>query len=353
MVQWGYMIWLTLGIIISAIGGLFLSYYIGSHKHTDDHMVCPLGQDCKTLVAGRFSSFLGIPIEKIGMTYYAIIVVLYFTSLFKVLPQEALLIGLLLSGIAFAFSMYLIIVQLFIVRKWCTLCLGSAAISFMIVVLVFMGYEYAFAEFVYTSRDLLKWLYILGVLLGTLVTTIHARTFIAFLKDFDISKREERRLQMLSHTAWIALAISFLTGIALVMTDRWREITDSSTFIVVVVMMAMLIVYEVIMNMVISPKLVDMHFDSTIDPIDHKDHTFYRKLAFAFIMVGVVSWYSLLALSTFSWFSYSSGQLLLCYLALVVLAVVISVIAEVIIYRKALRNATYIEIPEELEDIQE
>lgn len=347
------MIWITLGIIIVAISGFLLARYIKSHKYAGDHMVCPLGSDCKPLVTGRFSRFFGISVEYLGMGYYGIIALLYTVSLFRELPSGILLTGLLLSGIAFAFSMYLTIIQIFVVKKWCTLCLGSASLSFMIIVLAFLGYEYTFIEFAYTYRDLLKWLYFFGVILGTIITTFHARTFIMFLKDFTISKREERRLEMFSNTAWVALGISFLAGLGFVMTDRWREITDSSMFIVMVIIMGMLIAYEVIMNMIISPRLVDMHFDEKVDVLDHPEHTFYRKLSFAFITVGVVSWYSLLLLSSFNWFSYSSGELLLGYAGLLVLAVVIAMVIEVIIYRKAIRNSTYIEIPDELENLEQ
>lgn len=346
------MIWITLGIIMVAIGGFILARYIGSNKYTNDHMVCPLGSDCKPLVTGRFSRFFGIPVEHIGMMYYGGIIVLYTASLFRELPESVLLAGLLMSGVAFAFSMYLTIIQIFVVKKWCTLCLGSAALSFMILVLAFLGYEYAFVEFAYTYRDLLKWLYLLGIVLGTVVTTFHARNFIIFLKDFVISRREERRLEMFSHTAWVALGISFLAGLGFVMTDRWREITDSSMFIVMVIIMGMLIAYEVIMNMIVSPRLVDMHFDEDLDTFDNPEHSFYRKLSFAFVMVGVVSWYSLLLLSVFTWFNYSSGELLIGYAGLLIIAVVIAMLAEVIMYRKAIRNSTYVEIPEELENLE-
>ncbi len=338
------MIWLTIGIIISAIGGLLLSLYIKQYKHSEDHMVCPLGGDCAELTSGRFSRFLGVSVENFGALYYGLIILVYIASLFRSLPEVVLLGGLLVSGIAFAFSMYLTIIQLFVVKKWCTLCLGSAAISFLIVVLTFMGFEAIFVEFAYTSRDLLRWIYIAGVILGTVATTLHARVFINFLKDFSISKPEERRLEMFSHTAWVALGFSFLAGLGLVLTDRYHEYVDANSFIVMLIIMGILIVYEIVVNMFIGPKLINIHFGNHPELDDH-EHSMQRKIVFGFVGVGIVSWYSLLVLSVFDLFSYSSGQLFIAYGILVILAVAVTMLTEVMIYKKSLHR-TYVPIEE-------
>jgi uncharacterized membrane protein len=331
------MIWLTLGIIISAIGGLLLTRYIDENKNSEDHMVCPIGGKCHSVVNGRFSKFFGISVEKIGTFYYGIIIVLYLSSIFRDLPSTVLLIGLLLSGIGFAFSMYLTLIQVFVLKKWCTLCLGSAAISFMIVVLAFLGFESIFVEFAYTYRDLLKWIYSIAIVGGTLMTTLHARIFIRFLKDFHISEKEEKRLEMFSHSAWVAIGLTSLSGLGLVLTDRWREFTDSNAFIVMIVIVGVLVVYEIVMNMIVSPKLVELHFDDSAE-IEYEDHTMLRKTAFAMIGLGTVSWYSLLLLSGFNWFAYSSSQLFVGYVILIILAVGFTMFVEVMIQRKAERR---------------
>ena len=332
------MIWLTLGIIISAIGGVLLTRYIGNNKFSEEHMVCPIGNDCHSVVNSRFSKFFGISVEKIGMAYYGIIIFLYLATIFREVPQEVILAGLLLSGIGFAFSMYLTIIQIFVIKKWCTLCLGSGAISFVIVILAFLGFESSFVEFAYTHRDLLKWIYTLGVVVGTFVTTLHARIFINFLKDFVISAKEEKRLEMFSHTAWVAIGLSFLSGLGLVLTDRWEEYTDSNAFIVMVVIVGILIVYEVIVNMIVSPKLVGLHFGKEPE-MEHHTHSLYRKVAFAMLGTGVVSWYSLLLLSVFNWFNYSSGELFVGYIVLIIIAVAITMLVELMIQRKQERLA--------------
>jgi uncharacterized membrane protein len=328
------MLSLTLGIIISAIGGLLLTRYIASQKHTS-HIVCPNGGNCSESTNGRFSKFLGIPLENLGTFYYLLIAMTYLVVLIREVPSWVVIVGLLLTGIGFAFSMYLTIVQVFGVKKWCTLCLGSMAISLLIFALAFLGFKGEFVEFAYTYRDLLKWLYMAGVIIGSLFTTLHASVFVNFLNDFDITRKEERRLEMFSHSAWVALGLSFLTGLGILLTDYNFEYSQANQTIVMIVVVGMLIVYEVIVNMIVGPKLIDMHFGDHPELDDH-DHMMQRKISFAFVAVGVVSWYSLLLLSVFNWFSYSSGQILIGYVALLIIGVLITSLVEVVMYRKSL-----------------
>lgn len=326
---------LIIGIILSAIGGFLISLYIKKEKHQGEHMVCPLGQGCGTLVNGRFAKFLGVPLENVGMVYYGVIALFYTAVLFREVSPTLMWLSLLLTGGAFAFSLYLTIIQLFVVKKWCTLCLGSGAISFLILVLSFIGFDAQFIEFIYTYRDLLKWIYVAAVLIGTLVTTLHTRTFVKFLRDFKITRVEERRLSMLSHTAWVALGFAILAGIALVLTDTWREITGGSPFIIMTIISGVLIVYEVVVNMIVGPKLIDIHFGDHPE-IDDVMHARERKMITAFITTGVVSWYVLLALTTFTWFGVSTGVLFVGYIILLVVAVLIALRTEHILYKKSL-----------------
>lgn len=329
------MIWITLGIIITSIAGIFLSQHIEKHRSDENHSICPIGSNCEPLLNGRFSHFFGVSVEKLGKWYFAFILALYAASLIIPLPLWILFIGLSASGIAFVFSLYLSIVQVFVVRRWCTLALFSSALSFLILVLAFLGYEKTFIEFTYSHRDLFRWIFVLAVWGGTLITTFHAGTFIKFLKDFRISKREERRLTMFSQVAWVALGFAFFAGLGLVLTDQWREIVDSTSFIVMIFVMGMLIVYEVIANMIVAPWLINLNFEEGLSEEELTRHAFYRKTAFSFIGVGVVSWYSLLLLTTFDWFSYSSSKIFLIYVGLIIASVICALYLELIISKKS------------------
>ena len=168
----------------------------------------------------------------------------------------------------------------------------------------FWGFSSEFVSFLFDYRHLLSWLFVAATLIGTLVTTLHAFTFVKFLKDFKISKKEYRRLGMYSHTAWVAVGVAFMTGLGLILSDTYREITGNSEFLVMGVILGILVVYELVQNTVVAPRLIDVHFGDHPELDDH-EHSYQRKLAFASVSVGVLSWYLLMIFSNLSWHEYS------------------------------------------------
>lgn len=328
------MIWYTLGIIISGIGGFLLANYIAKNKLDSEHLVCPLGQSCDQVINGRFSHFLGMPVEKMGRFYYLAIIIFYLISIFAGFSQTVMGIALLVTGVSFAFSMYLTLTQLLVLKKWCTLCLGSAAISFMILVLAFLGFDASFADFIYSYHDLLRGIYLVAILVGIMATTLHTSTFLKFLRDFEISREEERRLRMFSNTAWVAIIAVLLSGIGLVLGDMYNEIMGGERFIVLAVILGILVVYEVVVNMLVGPRLIQVHFAEG-DEMDDHEHDYQRKLAFGFSALGVVSWYMLLLFSVISFYPYSSTTLLLIYVIVLIIFLSLSLWAERIIAKQA------------------
>jgi len=296
-----------------------------------------MGQSCDEVINGRFAQFFGIGLERIGQVYYLAIILFYSATLLASIPQNIAAVALMVTGIGFAFSIYLTFIQLVVVKKWCTLCLGSASISFLILVLSFISYDSAFTGFIFSHRDLFKWIYILAVLVGTLVTTFHFSTFLKFIKDFKISRQEERRLIMFSQTAWVAIILTVLSGIALVMTDSYREITASTTFPVLIGMILVVMFYEVIVNKTVGPHLIDLHFGKTAKIHAH-EYSYKRKLAFTFATIGIISWYGILLFSTFSFYQASSLGLFIIYAAILVVATVIGLLVEMVMQRRAIQE---------------
>lgn len=123
----------VIGSII-AFGGLSITSYIHRKKSTEQPMVCPIGSNCEAVVHSEYSKMFHIPLEVIGALYYTIMVLTY--SLFLVAPDlhsaGAAIIILEMTGVAFLFSVYLVSVQAFVLKEWCTWCLGSGAISCLI-----------------------------------------------------------------------------------------------------------------------------------------------------------------------------------------------------------------------------
>lgn len=121
-------------IITFGIIGFFVSAYIYSSKIKGGILVCFIGQNCNSVVRSRFSSLIGISNEIIGMIYYASIAASYAVLLIIPVLQVSYII-LALRIIAFGaacFSLYLVLIQLFILKQWCEWCIASAVLSLVI-----------------------------------------------------------------------------------------------------------------------------------------------------------------------------------------------------------------------------
>lgn len=113
--------------IIIALGGFFLALYIFTKKKRKETLVCPLDSDCDAVVHSRYSTFLGVPLEVMGMIYFAFIALFFLSALF--IPQLNSSYFLFLPPVvtfgAFLFSLYLVLVQLLLIKQWCAWCLIS------------------------------------------------------------------------------------------------------------------------------------------------------------------------------------------------------------------------------------
>ncbi len=122
-----------------AVCGFAIARHIHKHKKPEHGpLICPVGFDCNTVVHSDYSKFLGMHLEVIGMAYFAAISILYFALIFLTGPiaSSLSLIALVGSAGSFVFSLYLISVQAFILKKGCSWCLTEAAISILIFLLL-------------------------------------------------------------------------------------------------------------------------------------------------------------------------------------------------------------------------
>ncbi len=133
-------------IIIGVLAacGFFVASHIYKHKKAKKPLVCPVGFDCNFVVHSDYSEFMHIPLELFGMGYYALLSLFYFLSLFifDVMPIKLATLVLLSSFGAFIFSIYLLGVQIFALKKGCSWCIVSAVISILIFILTVLNYDF-------------------------------------------------------------------------------------------------------------------------------------------------------------------------------------------------------------------
>ncbi len=125
-------------IVVVASGGFFIAYYIRRQKVHQERLVCPLDSNCEAVVTSQYSTIVGVPLEIIGMVYYALVVLGHATLLVIPSLSRDIYSHLLLAATAgaFIFSLYLTFIQAVKLREWCTWCLTSALFCTIIFVSV-------------------------------------------------------------------------------------------------------------------------------------------------------------------------------------------------------------------------
>lgn len=143
---------LNIIIILLALAGFILAYYIHSTKKAPETLVCPLDGSCEVVITSEFSHVMGLPVEVGGMLYYLMVFLVYgvFAFVPSIVPLAGSYIMIGVSGTAFLFSVYLTLIQAFKLKHWCTWCLCSAGISTFIFILVTYGAHEKVEELLHT-----------------------------------------------------------------------------------------------------------------------------------------------------------------------------------------------------------
>ena len=133
-------------VFVLGICGFLVARHIHEHKKAENApLVCPVGFDCNAVVHSDYSKFFGIPVEILGMFYYAFVSLAYFILIFGAEKMPATIVGLLviISLVAFLFSLYLIGVQIFVLKKGCSWCIVSSIVSAAIFILTIFAYDFS------------------------------------------------------------------------------------------------------------------------------------------------------------------------------------------------------------------
>ncbi|MBI4080573.1 MAG: quinone-dependent dihydroorotate dehydrogenase [Candidatus Levybacteria bacterium] len=95
--------------------------------------------DCGTVLKSSYATIFGIPISLIGFFHYSLLtavsVIAYVSK-----NQRAKLMVVILTGIGFLTSLYLVFLQLFIIQALCLFCMLSALVSLLLFILAQITY---------------------------------------------------------------------------------------------------------------------------------------------------------------------------------------------------------------------
>jgi uncharacterized membrane protein len=308
--------------IVLALAGFAIAAMIRHKKKIGHPMVCPLGSDCDSVVYSPYSKFFGIDVVNAGLAYYGIIATLYvYIALFpQHIPEALHVIGFLMTVGAVIFSIYLLIVQVLVIKEFCFWCVMSALVSFGLLISSAFTMGPTLILILREYKIVVVILHALSAALGVGTVLVTDIFFMKFLKDFRISQSESEILDTLSQVVWFALGMLILTGIALYIPAS-AELLMKTKFIAKVIIVGVVLVNGILLNLLVAPQLVKISFGEI--PIDTPDQLHHlRRLAFAFGAVSIVSWLSTFILGSVRSIPLSISAILGIYLGMVLIAVI-------------------------------
>ena len=89
---------------------------------------CSFVDGCESVLTSDYSAIAGVPISLLGMGYYFSVCILAFAYL-DTKKQQFLRTAAVLSFVGFAISLFLVYLQVFVIRYICLYCMWSATTS--------------------------------------------------------------------------------------------------------------------------------------------------------------------------------------------------------------------------------
>lgn len=332
-------IFFSLSPILFSVAGAILALYIFFTKRNKaKQLICPIGGHCDAVVSSKYSKFLGLPVELLGSAYYVFIIIFY--GVLFVLPgffsDAALFFVTSFSVVAFLFSVYLVFIQAFVLRNWCTWCLFSAGFTTFIAIAAVFGASFDVVQLLSEYRGVVVFFHALAAAIGVGATTVTDVLFFKFLKDYKISKGEQSVMETMSHIIWVALALLIVTGVGLYVPASERLLL-SSKFLVKVVAVAVITINGLFLNFMISPRMTRISFGKDPHP-ETGEPRLYRKLAFACGAISISSWYVVFLLGSIRSIPLSFRAGLALYVGMVLLAIIGSQVYDKILFKKRAKN---------------
>lgn len=324
--------------LLCALAGFGLSLFLTHKKRAKEKvLVCPLRGNCTAVIQSDYSTFLGVPVELLGIAYYGVVALAYL--LLVLVPSQLFGVSVLLLAVgaaAFLFSLYLTFIQLMVLRQVCTWCLASAFLSTVLFSVSILGAPEGIADLLRHVHPVILAFHLLAMAVGLGGATFTDVFFFRFLKDFRISEIEADVMRTISQVIWLALAVIVLTGIALFIPNA-TVLLASAKFLMKMVVVAVLIVNGTILSLLIAPRL--MHISFGEDHMHQKGELRrLRRISFALGSVSFVSWYSAFTLGILRDLPFSFPLLLAIYLLLLCIGMTGSQIVERSLARRALHT---------------
>jgi len=116
--------------VVLAIAGIVNAGYLVYKRREEKPLVCPINHDCGAVTESRWSNTLGIRNETLGLLLYIFCLLLAWRGNYALL--------FLVTGVGLLYSIFLVWLQIYVIKNYCFYCLISA----LIVLLLFLNAFY-------------------------------------------------------------------------------------------------------------------------------------------------------------------------------------------------------------------
>jgi uncharacterized membrane protein len=103
-----------------ALAGIAVAGYLTWAHLADESVVCVAGGGCETVQESEYAEVAGIPVALLGLVAYSVVAGLIWWD-----APSARLGAATISFVGLLFSMYLLVVQLFVIEAVCVWCLAN------------------------------------------------------------------------------------------------------------------------------------------------------------------------------------------------------------------------------------
>ncbi len=129
--------------IVLSIGGLVNACYL-VYKHQQKNkskLICPLNHDCSKVTESKWSKIFFIKNEVLGAIFFLSMLILMLYSI--ITPNSSINIKLILlvgALVGLLFSIFLVLIQKFILKDYCFYCLISSFITLLLFIFSILIY---------------------------------------------------------------------------------------------------------------------------------------------------------------------------------------------------------------------
>jgi uncharacterized membrane protein len=126
----------TQATVALTIIGLLVSIYMTIYKVTSNDNMCVGSQDCSVVNASKYSEVNGIPVAVVGaIGYTALLAIIWLERKPGFFKENGSMIFFGISLIGFFFTLWLVYVEIALLRAYCPFCITSQVSMTLIFIL--------------------------------------------------------------------------------------------------------------------------------------------------------------------------------------------------------------------------